>query len=102
MSTTNPPLAELLPTTDPATLTHEDRSALIDLLGRVMRHAAAERANPASAGEALTEALVLSVTAPSDQQSREALALADQIAAGLSEFDVARAKDRAETILATH
>lgn len=40
--------------------------------------------------------------APSDEQSREALALADQIAAGLTEIDVVRAKDRAEAILATN
>lgn len=99
MSTTQP-LADLLADVDPATLTAADREALIDLLKRLMEYAAAERADPESAGDALTEALVLSVTAPSDQQSREALALADQIAAGLNEFDVARAKARAETILA--
>lgn len=37
-----------------------------------MDYAAAERANPASAGDAPTEALVLSVTARTDEQSREA------------------------------
>ncbi len=99
---TAPPLAELLPTIDPATLTQDDKAALMSLVQRAMDHASAERANPARAGEALTQALVLSVTAPSDHPSREALALTDQIAAGLTEIDVARAKDRAETILANN
>lgn len=102
MSTNQPNLTGLLADIDPATLATRDKAALMNLLQRAMDHAAAERANPASAGDALTEALILSVTAPSDEQSREALALADKIAAGLSEFDVARAKQRAETRLATH
>ena len=100
MSTTQPNLTELLSSIDPATLTADECEALIDLVGRRMKWAEAQRANPASAGEALTDALVLSVTAPSHQQSIEALALADRIAAGLTEMDVARAKQRAETILA--
>lgn len=101
MTTKQPNLTELLADIDPATLTSEDCDALIGLLGRRMDWAQAQRADPANAGEALTEALVLSVTASTDEQAREALALADQIAAGLTEIDVARAKQRAEALLGT-
>jgi hypothetical protein len=46
--------------------------------------------------EALTAALVLAVTAPTDEQSDKALALADQLAAGLSRIEVQRCKKDAE------
>lgn len=48
---------------------------------------------------ALAEALYLSVTAPTDEQSSRALKLAETLSAGLSEFDVERAKKIAETRL---
>ena len=46
--------------------------------------------------EALAEALWLSVTAPTDRKSLAALELAERLAAGLSELEVARAKALAE------
>lgn len=50
--------------------------------------------------DALAEALYLSVTAPTEEQSRRAVKLAEKIAAGLSPFDVERAKKIAEKRLA--
>lgn len=48
--------------------------------------------------EALTQALVLAITAPSDQQMRKALALAGQIAQGLSIDQVKQCKAQAAHI----
>ncbi len=50
--------------------------------------------------DALVQALVLAVTAPTEQQSARAVALGEQIAAGMPETDVARAKRDAEAQLA--
>lgn len=55
---------------------------------------------PQNRREALTEALVLSVTAPSNEQYERALELAKQIAHGMPELDVKRAQKDAETRLA--
>lgn len=46
--------------------------------------------------DALEQALYLSVTAPTAEKSKMALEIGEQIASGLSELDVARAKFRAE------
>lgn len=51
--------------------------------------------------EALTYALVLAVTAPSDEQAKQATAVADQIAAGMNELDIQKAKNAAESELAS-
>ena len=48
--------------------------------------------------EALTQALVLAITAPSDRQMRKALALAGQIAQGLSIDQVEQCKAQAAHI----
>ena len=48
--------------------------------------------------EALTQALVLAITAPSEQQMQKALSLAGQLAAGLSLADVERCKAQAADI----
>lgn len=48
--------------------------------------------------EALTQALVLAILAPSDQQMRKALALAGQIAQGLSIDQVKQCKAQAAHI----
>lgn len=48
--------------------------------------------------EALTQALVLAITAPSDQKMRKALALAGQIAQGLSIDQVEQCKAQAAHI----
>lgn len=48
--------------------------------------------------EALTQALVLAITATSDQQMRKALALAGQIAQGLSIDQVEQCKAQATDI----
>ena len=49
--------------------------------------------------QALVAALVLAVTAPSEEKASEALAIAEGLAGGLSEHEVARAKRDAEKIL---
>ena len=49
--------------------------------------------------EALTQALVLAITAPSDQKMRKALALAGQIAQGLSIDQVEQCKAKALGII---
>lgn len=49
--------------------------------------------------EALTQALVLAITAPSDKQMRQALKLADQFAHGLSLAQVQQCKAKAEGII---
>lgn len=46
--------------------------------------------------DALVEALVLAVTAPTEDQSKMAVELAEKIAAGLSEIEVSRAKYHAK------
>lgn len=48
--------------------------------------------------QALTQALVLAITAPSDQKMRKALALAGQIAQGLSLAQVEQCKAQAAQI----
>lgn len=48
--------------------------------------------------EALAHALMLSITAPTDEKSQQALSIAEQIAANLSEVEVARAKKMAESL----
>jgi hypothetical protein len=48
--------------------------------------------------EALTQALVLAITAPSDQQMKKALNLAGQLAAGLSLAQVEQCKAQAAHI----
>ena len=48
--------------------------------------------------EALTQALVLAITAPSDQQMKKALNLAGQLAAGLSLAQVEQCKAQAADI----
>ena len=48
------------------------------------------------ATDALIHALVLAVTAPTEDKSKMAVELAEQIAAGLSEHEVAQAKKQAE------
>ena len=47
---------------------------------------------------ALSEALMLAIVAPSDEQCRRAVELAEKIAAGMSKFDVARAKRAASEL----
>jgi len=58
-------------------------------------------ASYASPFDAVVHALVLSVTAPTQEQSERALTLAEELiaAGGLSENDVEVAKRRAEAIL---
>ena len=51
-----------------------------------------------SKNEALTQALVLAITAPSEQQMKKALNLAGQIAQGLSIDQVKQCKARAAQI----
>lgn len=51
--------------------------------------------------EALTQALILAVTAPTDEKANQAVQLAEQIAAGMSEHEVAQAKRDAQTHLDT-
>lgn len=48
-----------------------------------------------SAKDALTEAFYLAITAPSQEQSERAVALAEGIARGLSEFEVVQAQKAA-------
>lgn len=48
--------------------------------------------------EALTQALVLAITAPSEQQMQKALVLAGQLAAGLSLAQVEQCKAQAAHI----
>lgn len=55
---------------------------------------------PTNAYDALVDALVLAVTAPTDEKAGQATALAEQFASGMSEVEVARAKRDAENILA--
>lgn len=47
---------------------------------------------PESPIDALAQALFLSITAPSEEKSADALELAEQFSNGLNELDVARAK----------
>lgn len=49
--------------------------------------------------EALTQALVLAITAPSEQQMKKALNLAGQLAAGLSLAQVEQCKAKAQGII---
>jgi hypothetical protein len=51
-----------------------------------------------SKNEALTQALVLAITAPSEQQMKKALNLAGQLAAGLSLAQVEQCKAKAADI----
>jgi hypothetical protein len=51
-----------------------------------------------SKNEALTQALVLAITAPSDQQMKKALNLAGLLAAGLSLAQVEQCKAQAAQI----
>lgn len=53
-----------------------------------------------SSTDALAHALMLSITAPTEEQSKRALALAEQLAAGLTEVEVARAKKMAKLLIA--
>lgn len=59
-----------------------------------------ERCDSTSSYGALVEALVLAVTAPTEEQSARAVTLGERIAAGKPEMDVARAKQAAEAALA--
>lgn len=45
--------------------------------------------------EAFTLALVLALTAPDDERTQQATALADELAAGLTDIEVARCKREA-------
>ena len=49
--------------------------------------------------DALTQALVLAVTASTEEKSRAALELADGFAQGLNDIEVAQCKRRAEAIV---
>lgn len=49
--------------------------------------------------DALTQALVLSVTASTEEKSKAALELAERFTAGLNDLEVAACKRRAEEIL---
>jgi hypothetical protein len=49
--------------------------------------------------DALVMALRLAVQAPSDEKAKEVIQIAEQIAAGMSEFEVERAKREAEKAL---
>lgn len=49
--------------------------------------------------DALVQALVLSVTAPTDDKSEQAMKLAGQIAHPMNEVDIQRAKNIAEELL---
>lgn len=53
-----------------------------------------------SSTDALAQALMLSVTAPTEEKSKQALAIAEQLAAGLTEVEVARAKKMAKVLVA--
>ena len=50
-------------------------------------------------GDALTVALVLAVTAPTDEQSKEAERMAQQIASGMTAKEVDLSKKAAEIVL---
>lgn len=50
-------------------------------------------------GDALTVALVLAVTAPSEEQSKEAERMAQQIASGMTAKEVDLSKKAAEVVL---
>ena len=52
-------------------------------------------------GDALTVALVLAVTAPSEEQSKEAERMAQQIASGMTAKEVDLSKKAAEVVLET-
>ena len=52
---------------------------------------------PTNRREALALALFLAITAPSEEQAQRATALAEQIAAGMSDDDVEAAKRDAES-----
>lgn len=54
---------------------------------------------PMTPFQALVSALVLAVTAPSEEKASEALAIAQGLAESLSEHEVARATRDAEKIL---
>ena len=54
---------------------------------------------PQNQHEALTLALYLSVTAPTDEKSAAAQAMAEDLARGLSEIEVMRCKKAAEKLL---
>jgi hypothetical protein len=56
---------------------------------------------PDAAARALTAALVLAVTAPTDEQAQRAVELVDRIAAGLDAFTIERCKRDAERELGT-
>tara|TARA_R110000764_G_scaffold21525_1_gene54359 strand:- start:432 stop:674 length:243 start_codon:yes stop_codon:yes gene_type:complete len=51
--------------------------------------------NPQSAEEALTQALVLNITAPSEQRSSQMLPIVEQLSEGMSEFNVNLCKSAA-------
>lgn len=51
---------------------------------------------PTSAREALTFALFLAITAPTEEQSEQALSLAEELAIGMSADDVRSAKIKAK------
>jgi HAMP domain-containing protein len=52
-------------------------------------------------GDALTVALVLAVTAPTEEQSKEAERMAQQIASGMTAKEVDLSKKAAEVVLET-
>lgn len=54
---------------------------------------------PKNDTEALALALMLAVTAPDDDKMHRAIGLADKIAAGMPELEVARAKKLAEKLI---
>jgi hypothetical protein len=56
---------------------------------------------PTSSYEALVLALELAVTAPTEEKSSQALAMAESIAQGMTEIEVMRAKKEAEKNLET-
>ena len=54
---------------------------------------------PTTDNEALTLALVLAATAPTERQSSECLAIAQGLAEKMSEVEVVRAQERADRLL---
>lgn len=57
-------------------------------------------ADPADKTEALARALMFAVVAPTDLKSRKAALLAERLAVGLPELEVARAKKMAQELVA--
>lgn len=61
-----------------------------------MTHSETIMSEPTNHVEALTLALYLAITAPTDEQADKAIAMAETLAAGMSEIDVKRAQRAAQ------